>query len=76
MGETTSGWNVPLHSSDSEHRWMKRYNSKGKGGAFRIDRGGRAHIPQATAGDPANGATFPAGNASSVLTNPFDKHSS
>jgi hypothetical protein len=42
MGETTSTWNVPLHSSDSEHPWMKRYNSKGKGGAFDIKRGERS----------------------------------
>lgn len=41
MGETTSGWNVPLHSSDSEHPWMKRRESKGKGGAFRLNMGER-----------------------------------
>jgi len=42
MGETASTWNVPLHSSDSEHPWMKRRASKGKGGAFRINRGERS----------------------------------
>ena len=42
MGETASTWKTPLHSSDSEHRWMKRYDSKGKGGAFDINRGERS----------------------------------
>ena len=42
MGETTSTWKVPLHSSDSEHPWMKRRESKGKGGAFDINRGERS----------------------------------
>ena len=42
MGETASTWKVPLHSSDSEHEWQKRYDSKGKGGAFKINRGERA----------------------------------
>jgi hypothetical protein len=53
MGETASTWNVPLHSSDSEHRWQKRYNEKGKGGAFDIARGERGFI--GAAGDPTAG---------------------
>lgn len=38
MGETTSTWKLPLHSSDSEHPWQKRRGSKGRGGAFTIKR--------------------------------------
>lgn len=41
MGETASTWKTPLHSSDTEHEWQKRYESKGKGGAFRLNRGER-----------------------------------
>ena len=36
MGETASTWKTPLHSSDTEHEWQKRYESKGKGGPFRV----------------------------------------
>ncbi len=42
MGETASTWKLPLQSSDSEHEWSKRYDSKGKGGAFRLNRGERS----------------------------------
>ena len=41
MGETTSTWSLPLHSSDSEHPWMKDRDSKGSGGPLRINRGER-----------------------------------
>ena len=42
MGETASTWKLPLHSSDSEHPWQKRFEQHGKGGAFRINRGERS----------------------------------
>jgi hypothetical protein len=73
MGETTSTWKDPLHSSDSEHPWMKDRNSKGRGGAFRINRGERSFI--SAPGDPTDGIAPSGMNASSVLSNPFDKHS-
>ena len=69
MGETTSTWSLPLHSSDSEHPWMKDRNSKGSGGPLRINRGEQS-FPR-----DADDAAGPGANASSVLTNPFDKHS-
>ena len=76
MGETTSGWNVPLHSSDSEHHWMKIREEKGKGGALRINRGDTGGpLPATMAGDPTNAIKGPGSKASSVLTNPFDKSS-
>lgn len=53
MGETASTWKVPLHSSDSEHEWQKRRESRGKGGAFDIARGERSFI--STPGDPTAG---------------------
>lgn len=31
MGETTSSWKLPLHSSDSEHPEQKRRESRGNG---------------------------------------------
>jgi hypothetical protein len=71
MGETTSTWKDPLHSSDSEHHWMKIRESKGKGGPLRFDRTGGQSFPE-----DADDADGPGTNASSVLTNPFDKHSS
>ena len=74
MGETTSTWKDPLHSSDSEHHWMKIRESKGKGGPFRINRGEHGFV--SAPGDPTAGIEHPGVNASSVLTNPFDKHSS
>ena len=61
MGETASTWKDPLHSSDSEHPWMKRYNSKGKGGAFDINRGERSFI--GSAGDPTAGISTAASPA-------------
>jgi hypothetical protein len=69
VGETASTWKTPLHSSDSEHEDMKRYNSKGKGGAFRLNRGERS-FPRRI-----SDLEGPGTNASSVLTNPFDEHS-
>jgi hypothetical protein len=69
MGETASTWKLPLHSSDSEHEWMKIREEKGKGGAFRINRTGRT-FPGAR-GNPIAGIDHPGVNASSVLTNPF-----
>ena len=63
MGETTSSWNVPLHSSDSEHPWMKRRDSKGKGGAFKLNM--------------RDGRQFPMTPAEAIPgiqeSNPFDK---
>jgi hypothetical protein len=53
MGETTSTWKDPLHSSDTEHEWQKRYASKGKGGAFDINRGERSFI--SAPGNPTAG---------------------
>jgi hypothetical protein len=61
MGETASTWNVPLHSSDTEHEWQKRYAEKGKGGAFDIARGEHAFI--GTAGDPTSGISTAASPA-------------
>lgn len=76
MGETASTWKVPLHSSDTEHPWMRRREEKGKGAAFVINRTGETKLPQATAGDPTNGIQHPGVNASSVLSNPFHHQSS
>jgi hypothetical protein len=42
MGETASTWSLPLHSSDTEHHRQKVRESKGKGGAFDINRGERS----------------------------------
>jgi hypothetical protein len=73
MGETTSTWSLPLHSSDTEHPRMKRRDSRGSGGPLRINRGEHNFI--SAPGDPTAGIEHPGVNASSVLTNPFDKHS-
>ncbi len=67
MGETASSWNVPLHSSDSEHEWMKRNDSKGFGAAFKIKRGEQGFPPQK--GDPLAGLTP---STSSADSNPYD----
>jgi hypothetical protein len=61
MGETASTWKVPLHSSDTEHEWQKRYASKGKGGAFDIARGERGFI--GSEGDPTSGISTAASPA-------------
>lgn len=74
MGETASTWKVPLHSSDSEHPWMKYRDSKGRGGAFRLA-GAKGRWSATTPGNPTSGIAGPGSNASSVLTNPFDKRS-
>lgn len=73
MGETTSTWKDPLHSSDSEHEWQKRYASRGRSGAFRLNRSDGTRWSATTPGDPTAGIAGPGTNASSVLTNPFDK---
>jgi hypothetical protein len=69
MGETASTWKVPLHSADSEHPWTKRYEEKGKGGQFRIQRSEEKFF--AAQGNPTAGIEHPGVNASSVLTNPY-----
>ena len=65
MGETTSTWKVPLHSSDSEHPWMKVRESKGKGGPLDINRGERSFPAR---GDPDT-------SAQTSNHNPFDTDS-
>lgn len=68
MGETTSTWKVPLHSSDSEHPWMKDRDSTGKGGAFRLNRSERPFI--GTTGNPTSGLGT---SDTKESTNPFGK---
>ena len=73
MGEAASSWKIPLHSSDSEHEWQKRYAKKGMDHIVIAQEGGT--LPQVEQGRPLARINGPGTNASSVLTNPFDKHS-
>jgi hypothetical protein len=53
MGEAASSWKTPLHSSGSEAPDQVRRESKGKGGAFDIEREG--HESLLKQGDPTAG---------------------
>jgi hypothetical protein len=66
VGETASTWKLPLHSSDSEHHWMKIRESKGAGGPLGINRADGGGFPD----DYEDVEQMPH-NGSSVLTNPF-----
>jgi hypothetical protein len=73
MGEAASSWKLPLHSSDTEHPWQKRVAKKGMDHLVLSQEGGA--FPAVKQGDPISGLSGPGTNASSVLTNPFDKRS-